>query len=158
MNVIFSWCPVILHVFVVLLRTAFHANHYLQTNMTLFDLYNSRPGEKYIYQALTTFRRTSAASILGRFFKKRNVYTICCTDVMPLISIVKATSATHGTRDDRGAVHSRKECRAAGAARPEKETLVAFSGECQKLCSCAALEPCSFACSILFAVHTNLNC
>ena len=28
---------------------------------------------------------------------------------MPLISIVKATSATHGTRDDRGAVHSRKE-------------------------------------------------
>ena len=111
-----------------------------------------------IYQALTTFRRTSAASILGRFFKKRNVYIICCTDVMPLISIVKATSATHGTRDDRGAVHSRKECRAAGAARPEKETLVAFSGECQKLCSCAALEPCSFACSILFAVHTNLNC
>ena len=109
MNVIFSWFPVLLHVFVVLLRSAFHANDYLQTNMTLFDLYNSRPGEKYIYQALTTFRRTSAASILGRFFKKRNVYTICCTDVMPLISIVKATSATHGTRDDRGAVHSRKE-------------------------------------------------
>ena len=63
----------------------------------------------FLNQALTTFRRTSAASILGRFFKNRNVYVICCADVMPLISIVKATSATHGTRDDRGAVHSRKE-------------------------------------------------